>query len=142
MTLDACRLRFCPSHFLRNIKRVEIVQKFGLKMCLMNWDSDYQELLDLCQLPTLENRRLYLKLCTLHKTSMEFFCFPPNVFMPQPSRQISDLPLLCQPFARTNAFQSSFVPSSISVWNHLPHDALTTHSTYSFKSHIEPLFCN
>ena len=33
---------------------------------------------------------------------------------------------------------SSFVPSSISVWNHLPHDALHTHSAYSFNSHIAP----
>ncbi len=60
-------------------------------MCLKNWDSGYQELLDLSQLPTLENRRLYLKLCTLHKIIHGLFCFPPNVL------QISDLPLLCQP---------------------------------------------
>ncbi len=45
------------------------------------------------------------------------------VYIPQPSRR-NDLPLLCQPVAHMNAFQSSFVPSSISVWNlmmHLPH---------------------
>ena len=29
-----------------------------------------------------------------------------------------------RPYARTNAFQSSFAPSTISTWNHLPYDAL------------------
>ena len=49
-------------------------------------------------------------------------------------------PLIHQPRAHTNAFQSSFVPSSVSVWNHLPHEALTAHSINSFKSLIAPLF--
>jgi len=30
--------------------------------------------------------------------------------------------------------------SSIVQQNHLPHDALTAHSFFSFKSHISPLF--
>ena len=52
-------------HLLKDIKSVENVQKYGLKMCLKRWDLGYQELLHLAQIPTLENRRIDLKLCTL-----------------------------------------------------------------------------
>ena len=128
-------------HLLKDITKVENVQKFALKMCLKNWDSNYQDLLDLAQMPTLQNRRLYLKLCTLHKIIHGFFYFPPGVFIPQPSRHCSHtLPLLHQPLAHTNAYQGSFVPSTISVWNHLPHDALVTNSSATFKSLTSPLF--
>ena len=54
-------------HLLKDIKSVENVQKYGLKMCLKRWDLGYQELLHLAQIPTLENRRIYFKLCTLFK---------------------------------------------------------------------------
>ena len=127
-------------HLIKDTTKLENVQKFALKMCLKKWDVGYQELLDLSQLPTLENRRLYLKLCTLYKIIHGYFYFPPNVFIPQVSRHSSSLPLVHMPRARTNAFQSSFVPSSISVWNHLPHEALTAPSINSFKSFAAPLF--
>ncbi len=66
--------------------------------------------------------------CTLYKIIHGYFYFPPNVFVPQVSRCNSSLPLLYQPLARTNAFHSSFVLSSVFVWNQLPHEALTAHS--------------
>ena len=47
-------------HLLKDINSVENVQKYGLKMCLKRWDLGYQELLHLTQIPTLENRRIYL----------------------------------------------------------------------------------
>ena len=61
-------------------------------------------------MPTLENRRLYLSLCTLYKIIHGHFYFPDNV------------------------------PNTISVWNHLPQDALTAHSISSFKVHTAPPF--
>ena len=127
-------------HLTKDTNKLESVQKFALKMCLKQWDLGYQDLLDLSQLPTLENRRLYLKLCTLYKIIHGYFYFPPNVFVPQVSRQSYSLPLMHQPHAHTNAFQSSFVPSSVSVWNHLPYEALTAHSINLFKSLAAPLF--
>ena len=125
-------------HLLKDINSVENVQKYGLKMCLKSWDLGYQELLHLTQIPTLENRRIYLKLCTLFKIIHGLFPFTPDVF--QPSRHDYNLPLLYQPYARTNAFQSSFVPSTISIWNHLPYDALIAPSLRTFKLNIAPLF--
>ena len=40
----------------------------------------------------------------------------------------------------TNAFKSSFVPSSVSIWNNLPHEALIAPTITSFKSFTAPLF--
>ena len=125
-------------HFIQDSNKLESVQRFALKMCLKQWDLGYQDLLDLSQFPTLENRRLYLKLCTLYKHG--YFHFPTNVFVPQVSRHSHSLPLIHQPRAHTNAFQSSFVPSSVSVWNHLPHEALTALSINFFKSLVTPMF--
>ena len=61
-----------------------------------------------------------------------------GMFASQVSRHSHSLPLIYEPRAHTNAFQSSFVPST--VWNHLPHEALTAHSINSFKSLVAPLF--
>ena len=81
-------------HLIKDTNNLENVQKFALRMCHKNWDAGYQELLDLSTLPTLENRRLYLKLCTLYKIIYGYFYFPPNVFIPKPSRLPYDTPLL------------------------------------------------
>jgi len=55
-------------------------------MCTRNWDAGYQNLLDLTQMPTLEN--LYLSLKIFHslyiKCSSQYF--PEDVFVPQASR--------------------------------------------------------
>ena len=70
-------------HFIKDTNKLESVQRFALKMCLKQWDLGYQDFLDLSQLPTLENRRLYLKLCTLYKNytwllllSLQCICTP------------------------------------------------------------------
>ena len=74
-------------HFIKDTNKLESVQKFALKMCLKQWDLGYQDLLDLSQFPTLENRRLYLKLCTLYKIIHSYFYFPTaNVFVAQLSK--------------------------------------------------------
>ena len=71
------------------------------------------------------NRRVHLKLCTLFKIVHGLLYFPSHV--PPDVRSgrhhAYSLPLLHCPYAHTTAFQSSFVPSSISVWNHLPSEA-------------------
>ena len=95
-------------------------------MCLKQWDLGYQDLLDLSQFPTLKNRRLYLKLCTLHKIMHGYFYFHHNVFLLQVNRHSYSLPLVHIPHARTNAFKSS----SVSIWNNLPHEALIAPTIY------------
>ncbi len=70
-------------HLIKNITKLEDIQKFALRKCYNNWDAGYQELLDLSTMPTLENRRLYLKLCTLYKKDhLRLFLFSTQCFYP------------------------------------------------------------
>ena len=105
-----------------NINKLE---KSALRICSKQWFLGYQELLELTNCPTLCNHRLYFKLCTLYRIVYDLIYFPPNVLRPK-HNSVAPTPLLHQPFARTNAYHSSFVPSSTSLWNNLPHDALSS----------------
>ena len=89
-------------------------------------NSSYQDLLNIFQLPSLENRRLFLSLSTFFKIIHNLIYFPVN-FHPTPlssflrcnhDQQYSIL------FARTNHFKYSFLPNSISVWNNLLLEAV------------------
>ena len=122
-------------YLIKDIAKLESVQKFALKLCSKQWDMDYQDLIELMQLPTLEYRRLYLKLCTLYKIIHGHFYFPQDIFLPNLTR--CALPYqLQQIYARTNAFRSSFVINSVSLWNNLPQEALHAQTIHSFKSGV------
>ena len=54
-------------HLQRNIQLLERTQKFACRMCTKAWDTGYEELLETLNLPSLSNRRLFLKLCTVFK---------------------------------------------------------------------------
>ena len=51
----------------KNIMALKNIKKFALRICSITYDTNYQDLLDLYHLQKLENRRLYLSLCTLYK---------------------------------------------------------------------------
>ena len=70
-------------HLIKDITKLENVQKFAMKMCSKQWDLGYQDLIELSQLPTVQNRRLYLRLCTLYKIIHGYFYFPPSVLSPK-----------------------------------------------------------
>ena len=97
----ACSV-WCP-HLQRDIKKIEQVQKFGLRMCTRRWNADYNELLLLFNIPSLHDRRCYLSLCTMYKIIYENVEFPPNFFTPKPPshlRSSTSALLFIQPFAK------------------------------------------
>ena len=49
------------------IDSLEKVQKYALRVCSKQWNTSYDELLQLFSLPTLQQRRLYLDLSTMFK---------------------------------------------------------------------------
>lgn len=56
-------------HHTTEVAALKKVQKFALRLCTKNWThSNCSFLLKQCNLPTLETRRLYLKLCTAIST--------------------------------------------------------------------------
>ena len=70
----------CPvwdPHLRTAVAALEKVQKFALRLCTKKWaHSNYSSLLEQCYLPTLETRRLYLKLCYLYQVINGNFTFP------------------------------------------------------------------
>ena len=54
------------------VNSLEHVQKFAVCMCAKSWDTSYQELLQLFSLPDLQQRRLYLDLCTMFRMIILF----------------------------------------------------------------------
>ena len=99
-------------HLIKDKKLLEDVQKFGCKLAAHQWDTGYQELLDLFELPSLEQRRLHLKLGLMFKI-IHRLCYFPDV--PEFHTNIPDLrsrhPLQLEPpFAHSNAYKLSFFP--------------------------------
>ena len=68
------------------INSLACVQKFALIMCTKQWNSSYNDLLQLCSLPTLQQHRLYLDLCTMFKIVQGLFTFPTGIFVEQTPR--------------------------------------------------------
>ena len=124
-------------HLLKDINKIENVQKFALGLCVKQWSQDYESLLSICDLPTLATRRKYLGLCTMYKIINGHVFFPSQVFAPRvtPLRPAQQM-LFCQPFARTNSFQHSFVPHACSLWNNMPLSLRSADSISTFKPHV------
>ena len=63
-------------HLVMDKNRLEKVQKFALRVCAQNYSYTYEELLNCFEVPTLQNRRLFLSLCTFFNIVKEFVYFP------------------------------------------------------------------
>ena len=64
-------------HHVTAVAALEKVQKLAFKICTKNWaHNNYSSLLEQCKLPSLETRRLYLKLCYLYQVVNGYFIFP------------------------------------------------------------------
>ena len=109
-------------HLVRDIAKLERVQKLALRLCTKQWTLDYSTLLSLCNLPALETRRKYFCLCTMYKTVNKLIDFPPDIFVQRvtPFHSASD-----QLFHQPNAFMYSYVPGSCHIWNSLPMSIYT-----------------
>ena len=127
----------------KDIQAIQNVQKFALRICSRNWNLSYWELLDMFQLPSLENRRLYLSLSTFYKIIYNLVSFPPH-HLPTPySFASSRHNHQCQyhtSLAHSNQLKHSFLRTYILLWNNLPIDSVNCTMYVAFKSHTAPLF--
>ena len=101
-------------HLQKDVDMLENVQKFAMKLITRKWDQGYAQLTEMVDLPTLQSRRLHLKLYTMcFILSMVYVTFLPLSMRHQSyCERRARSHLLHQPFARTNAFLYSFVPSA------------------------------
>jgi len=63
-------------HLLKDIEALEGVQKFALRACCKNWTTPYDTLLTQFDIPSLQSRRRYFKLCLLFKIINKLVDFP------------------------------------------------------------------
>ena len=68
---------------------LERVQKFGLRICLRNYHTSYEYLLDFFKFPSLKNRRIFLSLCTFYLIKNHLVHFPSTGFLPPPMHHTS-----------------------------------------------------
>ena len=100
---------------------LESTQKIACKVMTKTWDTGYDELLNMTNLPSLVNTRLYLKTMSFYKIVYDLSYFPPDIVVPKVTRSYTSTPFtLYQPFAHTKCFLNSFIPHSVSHWNTLP----------------------
>ena len=120
----------------KDITALEDVQKFALKMCTKSWDQDYQTLLTITNLPSLESRRHQAKLCHLFKIANAQTYFPDaplanrtHHYAIRSSREHSLMPIQFH----SNQFGKSYFPSTINAWNSLPSSTHSSTSIAAFK---------
>ena len=126
-------------HLIKDIDRLERVQKFAVKVCCKEWNAFYPELLEV---PELSVQRKCLNLCYFYKLvnhSFEFPNCPITVRMLYYPNRNGRTDLYVQPYANSNAFLNSFFPSTISLWNSLPSAAVSATSLFSFKGQLSQL---
>ena len=108
-------------HLRKDQDLLESTQKFACKVMTKTWDRGYDELLNMTNLPSLVNTRLYLKTMSFYKIVYDLSYFPPDIVVPKVTRSYTSTPFtLYQPFAHTKCFLNSFIPHSVSHWNTLP----------------------
>ena len=127
-----------------DVNKLESVQKFALKLVSHRWDAGYEELTRLVNVPMLSKRRLHLKLVQVHKILHGLCDFPVDILQIQlaHSSRLARAQTLHWPFARTNYYYNSFVPSSIRAWNSLEEDLVLTPSLQSFKLALKSMQLN
>ena len=135
----------CDPHHTTAVAALEKVQKFALRLCTKNWlHSNYSSLLEQCNLPTLETRRLYLRLCYLYQIINRSFTFPnaPLVrrALPPGLRNAGSIQFV-RPFCSTNAYLFSYFPHTIAKWNALPKKVQSSDSLRSFKHYLMSYLC-
>ena len=118
---------------------LEKVQKFALRMIYHAWSLDYENLLRISTLPTLEERRVFMKLCLLYQILNGLCYFNPRIFSPCTSiirHHASHSLTLYEPFCHTTSFKYSFVPHTISLWNRLDSDTVSASTLFCFRNHL------
>ena len=77
-------------------------------MATKSWDSSYEDLLDLVDLPSLECRRLETRLCLLYKIIHKLCYFDDGIFIPSTSltHHAPHNLVLNRPFAHTNSYNN------------------------------------
>ena len=125
--------------FVKDICKLENVQKFALRVCTKQWNVPYLDFIEKCNLTELKTRRNYLSLGLLYKIVNEDCVFPNAPLVPYTTTYFTrsqSTNTFVVPQSCTKLLQNSFFPGKISSWNSLPPHTASSSSTASFKYHL------
>ena len=130
------------SHLIKDTLALENVQRLALRICSKQWQMSYYDLLDRFKLPTLENRRLFLSLCTFFKIiyNISFFLLLLSLPIYHHLLFVLLIVTIFFFFAHTEQSANSFILRTIKLWNNLPVETQSCTDFKLFKQLILPLF--
>ena len=105
-------------HLAKHTKTIEDVQKFALRVCTNNWDTDYETHLLEYNLDSMAVCRTFTRLCLLFKMisgDVSYLKPPYSLMAWQYESRHKKLQQLTIQFARTNHIKSSFFPCTTTL---------------------------
>ena len=140
LTLVQLHRRIWDPYLVTDFEMIESIQKFASRVRLKQWSRDtrYQDMLEILNMPSLAAHRRQRKLCTLYKVNNNLSEYPSPP--PYPQRSLFLL-LFCTllVFCTSLCILTSilfFPPRTISLWNNLPYNVVSTVPFSTFKSRI------
>ena len=118
-------------YLVKNIKALEDVQKFALRICLKLWQESYSSLLDRSGLPMRRRQQIRFSwnlLSSRQHWSEERWGTNTG------TQIVSSYNSLMR--GQNNMFKNSFMPRTMADWNSLCFDVCTISSISEFKSNI------
>ena len=111
-------------------------------MATKSWNASAASLNSKLNLSTLSSRRAYFKELYVYKFLNGHLYCPPDHFIWRPNVKVRVYltiypKQLLQPFAKTSAFSSSYLASSVKLWNSLPAEFVLNPSISLFKSSVK-----
>ena len=148
LSLILPHLSYCSSlwdpYQLKDIKKLEDVQSFALKLSTKQWSPDYHSLLYQLSLPKLSSRRKISKFLLLYKFICNILFIPSNILNFQDSSsshlRFSHHLNIRVPYSRTNSSLHYFFPSTSALWNSLPPSVKDSNSPIILRNSLRPLF--
>ena len=105
-------------YLVKDIQKLESIQRFALKVCLKSWDGSYSDHLQACNLPHLVDRRKMLCLMYLYKAVNGYVVNPDSAPIERRicnyNTRSSSQNVYVQPYAHSNIYFHSFYPSTLS----------------------------
>lgn len=126
----------------RDINRLEMIQRRYARFTFNDFQrtSSVSAMLQQLHWPTLQERRAQFKVIMIYRCLHNLVHIPlTHLEFTTTTSQRGHSQKLIIPFARTLAYQRSFFPDSIRLWNLLPEDAVSCTSEDHFRQRVQPL---
>ena len=127
-------------HTQKNISKLEMLQRRYARFVFNDYQrtSSVNSMLQELQWPTLQERRAQYKVVMIYRCVNFLVDIPPAYVAPAPMiSQRGHSQKIIVPFARTLAFQRSFFPDAIRMWNSLPQKVVNCTTVDCFRQEVQ-----